>query len=39
MEKITENAILKRNYLFDNLKSILIFLVVFGHFIENFQDI
>ena len=31
----TEN----RNSLFDNFKGILIFFVVFGHFIENFQDI
>lgn len=34
-----ENSIENRNYLFDNFKGILIFLVVFGHFIENFQDI
>ena len=29
----------KRNCLFDNLKCLLIFLVVYGHFIENFQSI
>lgn len=29
----------KRNFLFDNLKCLLIFLVVYGHFIENFQSI
>ena len=34
-----ENSIENRNYLFDNLKCLLIFLVVFGHFIENFQNI
>ena len=34
-----ENSIENRNYLFDNFKGILIFLVVFGHFIENFQDV
>ena len=34
-----ENSIENRNYLFDNFKGILIFLVVFGHFIENFQYI
>lgn len=29
----------KRNSLFDNLKCLLIFLVVYAHFIENFQSI
>ena len=35
MENIMEN----RNSLFDNLKCLLIFLVVYAHFIENFQSI
>ena len=34
-----ENGKENRNTLFDNLKCILIFLVVYGHFIENFQSI
>ncbi len=34
-----ENPMEKRNFLFDNLKCLLIFLVVYGHFIENFQSI
>ena len=34
-----ENPVEKRNCLFDNLKCLLIFLVVYGHFIENFQSI
>ena len=34
-----ENPVEKRNFLFDNLKCLLIFLVVYGHFIENFQSI
>ena len=34
-----ENTVEKRNCLFDNLKCLLIFLVVYGHFIENFQSI
>ena len=34
-----ENGKEKRNFMFDNLKCLLIFLVVYGHFIENFQSI
>lgn len=34
-----ENPMEKRNFLFDNLKCLLIFLVVYAHFIENFQSI
>lgn len=34
-----ENSLESRNSLFDNVKCLLIFLVVFGHFIENFQSI
>ena len=34
-----ENGKENRNILFDNLKCLLIFLVVYAHFIENFQSI
>ena len=34
-----ENGKENRNFMFDNLKCLLIFLVVYGHFIENFQSI